>query len=385
MIRYDNGTIKKTEMTKEGFLRADSIVTRTGVFKYINKDGSVRRELRHPNEVFRSDSLKSIELIPITLNHPTEGLVNNDNAKKLSIGTTGENVRPHGDNVLSTLVITHKDGITAVKNGKQELSLGYELDLVPETGTFNGERYDYRQTNIRYNHLAIVDSARAGSVAKIHLDEDDAVQHNADDSKHDLNDHNSKHQPSQGDKTMEKIIINGIAYDAAPEVKNFLEAESSRADKAESGLNTVKEEKTALQANFDTLTDEKKKLEDVNLDALILKGVEARSKLIESATPHLDEDTLKKVSDMSNTDVMEAVVKAKFPKANLDSEQENYSIYLGARFDAAIEAGVDSDDKTIADQKKDMHKDSNDKDVHSDSEDPREKYISGMTDAWKNK
>ena len=40
---------------------------------------------------------------------------------------------------------------------------------------YNGEPFDFRQTNIRYNHLAIVDEARAGPEARIVLDGEDAV------------------------------------------------------------------------------------------------------------------------------------------------------------------------------------------------------------------
>ena len=43
------------------------------------------------------------------------------------------------------------------------MSLGYNLDLIEEPGEWNGEKYDAIQTNIRINHLAIVDKARAGS------------------------------------------------------------------------------------------------------------------------------------------------------------------------------------------------------------------------------
>lgn len=46
----------------------------------------------------------------------------------------------------------------AVAQGKRQLSLGYDADLVPHS------EYDYEQINIEPHHLAIVDRARCGSM-----------------------------------------------------------------------------------------------------------------------------------------------------------------------------------------------------------------------------
>jgi len=432
VLRFDVGEIGKTEITKEGFLRADSIVTRVGVFKYVNNDGTIRRELRHPTDVLRLDSLKTLEMVPITLEHPKDGLVNQDNAKQVSVGTTGENVRPIGNNIVSTLTITHKDAINKIKAGRQELSCGYELNLLEEVGTFEGERYDFRQTDIRYNHIAIVGSARAGSNARISLDSDDAVQeikHTDEDDEtgptisdfdfipndshtHILSDLDSngngrtssnefKPVPEKGfsggilhfhevvnNKIMDsfghthsfpkintdsnnkpqeikmvKITIDGIDYDAAPEVKNALTKSTARADEAEAKVTKLTEDNTKAKANFDEATEKVKKLEGRNLDEEIKVGIEKRSALIESARVHLDEETLKKISELTDTQIKEAVVKSKFSEVNLDSKQDNYAVYLQARFDSVIEGGhKPEDDKkklsSISGQRQQMNADS---------------------------
>ena len=62
------------EKTAEGFLVARAPVTSIGVFSYRNPDGSERRELRLPEEVFNSDSLASLRLKPLTLLHPEEAV-----------------------------------------------------------------------------------------------------------------------------------------------------------------------------------------------------------------------------------------------------------------------------------------------------------------------
>lgn len=49
-----------------------------------------------------------------------------------------------------------------IKAGKRELSCGYRCIYVKKSGTFKGQAYDYVQTTIRGNHLALVDAGRMG-------------------------------------------------------------------------------------------------------------------------------------------------------------------------------------------------------------------------------
>lgn len=175
ILRYDQGEVGNVEITDEGFLKATPIVTRLGVLIYKNPDGTLRRELRHPNDILRSDSLDTMKMIPITNDHPAERTVDNRTAKQFQVGYTGENVHPDGLFIKVPIVITDSVAVVDVQNGKDNLSLGYKVDLVKENGEYDGHRYDFRQTNVRYNHLAIVNSARAGSEVRINMDSEDAI------------------------------------------------------------------------------------------------------------------------------------------------------------------------------------------------------------------
>ena len=67
VARYDQGEIKAcADFTNEGFLKCDAIVTRTGVFFYKNPDGTIRKELRHPDDVLQEESLQTMKMIPLT-------------------------------------------------------------------------------------------------------------------------------------------------------------------------------------------------------------------------------------------------------------------------------------------------------------------------------
>jgi hypothetical protein len=75
-----------------------------------------------------------------------------------------------GDHVAGRMVVHDEPTIAAMKAGKRQVSCGYECDLVEEPGVApDGQRFDAYQTNIVYNHVAIVDVGRAGT-ARVRMD-----------------------------------------------------------------------------------------------------------------------------------------------------------------------------------------------------------------------
>ena len=52
VIRLDSLPIEQTCYTEEGYLKDRPILTSCGIFEYKNPDGSIRRELRLPEDVF---------------------------------------------------------------------------------------------------------------------------------------------------------------------------------------------------------------------------------------------------------------------------------------------------------------------------------------------
>jgi len=416
--RYDKGEIRNAYFTPEGFLRVDAIVTRTGVFYYRNDDGSLRRELRHPDDILKQDSLKSIEMIPVTLMHPSDKEVNSKNAALLKKGFTGQDVRPDGKFIKTSFIVTDEDAIEAVLGNVRELSLGYSLELVEEAGEYGGERYDYRQTNVRYNHLAIVPSARAGSEASIKLDSNDAFQcmsaanstcaGNCDSCNHcacsrytierDSKDNSKLHirtqntdtniKPNKKEKIMPKVRIDGIEYDASQEVINRLERETQRADKAESSVSELQTNNSTLQANLDTANEEIKTLKAHDSSEEIKKAVDARIALVTVAKDHLDEEVIKNLDTMTDSEIKVAVIKAHSPEANLDGKDE---VYIQARYDGAIEMGTKKDTKSdsndgISSQRKAIKDPSKNADSNTvNQEKSRKDMVDAMKDAWKNK
>lgn len=164
VIRLDS---EKAHYLSEGYLEDKPILTRVGIFEYTNDDGSIRRELRLPEEVFAEESLKSYKGKPIIVTHDA-GLVTKTNVRENQIGTILTEGYKDGENVRAEIVIHDTD---AMKDcGFKELSLGYSLDLDETPGEWNGQPYDAIQRNIIINHLALVQEARAGDNARLNID-----------------------------------------------------------------------------------------------------------------------------------------------------------------------------------------------------------------------
>jgi hypothetical protein len=374
-IRFDatEFTIQETE---EGFLKGVAKVTRTGIFKYVNPDGTTRRELRHPDDVFNYDSLQSMKMIPITDLHPAEGVVNIDNAKQLAVGFTGENIQHDGVFISLPISITTKQGVEAVKvKNRKQLSLGYNLDLERTPGTFNGDDYDCRQRNIRYNHLALVTKGRAGENVRINIDS--LIEVDEDTTDKTIN-------KSKG-VTMPKIRLDGIEYEASQEVINALEKVNAEVVTLRAGLvekdnsiSKMRADADTMKANLDKAVNEVKEL-----PAVISKAVKERIALEIIALDSLPEEKTKEISKLTDVDIRKLVILEKFPEAKLDGENE---VYIRARFDAACEVKKveDNDGSGMKHQKsKILNKDNKDTVINLDE--ARAKSIEDLKNAYKAK
>ncbi len=164
--RFDSIPLSDTYFTPEGYLIDNPILTRVGIFEYHNPDGTIRRELRLPEEVFAAESLASYKGKPIILTHEA-GLVNTDNVQQEHIGTVLSEGVQDGENVRAQIVIHDAESLSS---GLRELSLGYTQTPEETPGIWNGQRYDAIQRDIRINHLALVQKARAGEQARLNID-----------------------------------------------------------------------------------------------------------------------------------------------------------------------------------------------------------------------
>lgn len=316
-LRFDRNPLPKVSKTKEGYIKGMAIVTRTGIFKYVDSQGNIRLELRHPDQVLEAESLKSLKQIPITVEHPTV-LVDATNAKNLSVGLTGETVTVDGENIKTTVTITALDGINAVDNGKEELSLGYTLDLEEEEGVYNGQLYTHRQKNIRYNHLAIVERGRAGANARLNFDSFECGM---------IVDENI----TQERENMVKINIDNVDVEVDEAVKKAYDSLNARLDSATAETETLK-------AKLDETEEQLKKAKEINSDSLISAKAKDRVELIAKASKIVNADSL---YDLSDRDIKLSVIKSRYDSLDLADKSDDY---VSARFDAICEALTNNDE-----------------------------------------
>lgn len=238
MIRLDYQPLERSGVTRldSGGLRIPATLTRTGIFRYTNPDGSERLEFRPPEEVLSMRVMDQARGVPLTLDHPVERRVDPETFTKLAIGHVGDDVRPHEDGarMAATVYVTRADAVDAVTRGTiGELSLGYRVDFDPTPGEHEGQAYHGVQRNLQINHVALVRRGRAGRDVGLRLD-------------------------SEGDQIPErlepvtKIRIGGKEYEAgSPEAQAAIDALALRADSAETEARKVRV--GALRARLDSL------------------------------------------------------------------------------------------------------------------------------------
>ena len=319
----------------DGFLRDSPIVARTGIYIYQQPDGTIRREYRPPEEVFDTDSEASFVGKPIVVGHPGSGIVNSDTAQDLAIGTILSSGYPKDETNIACDIVIHNPSAIGEKRG---LSLGYRVDIEETSGTTpDGQQYDAIQRNIRINHLAVVDRARAGAKARLNLDGDEIIE---------------------GVETKMKIKIDSVDFEVDEKIANYVNSlqnkeENARVklDTANTELKTVKEQNTtlkadadALKAKADAMTAERDALK-AKVDAADAEKEKAVKEAVEAVKADMQEraeleETAKiakveKTDGLTNAELKAGIVKAAFgEKFKLDGASD---AYLDGAYSAAKE------------------------------------------------
>lgn len=325
----DAVSVSGTRRTADGYLVATARCVRTGIQLYRGDevgrpDLDIVRVYRDEAEVFAQDSLQGFSHAPVTNDHPKEA-VTADNWKKLSVGEVSTAAKRDGDWVMLPLILKDAAAIGSVEAGKRELSAGYscELDWTPGI-TADGQAYDAQQKNIKINHLALVDRARAGSEARIG---DGAGKWGASPV---INPADRK-EPDMPDN-LRKVMVDGLQVettDAGQQAITKLLADRDAARK-ETADAKVEHDK-ALAAKDADLAKKDAEIEDLKkkvLDGEALDAaVQARAALIDKAKRVAPKVETAKLSD---SEIRKAVVAA---VRGEDAVKDKSDAYIDAAFD----------------------------------------------------
>lgn len=317
--RYDAHGFKNFRKDSRGFLRIPAAPTRAGIFIYKRADGSTVRELRPESEVFKADSLASLEMAPVTVRHP-EGAVTPENIKDLGIGRMfGE---PHRDglHVATVTAIEDAAAIARVESGEdRELSCGYECDVTETPGTWQGQRYDAVQSNIVYNHVGLGPAGwgRGGKSVALRIDSADAILVS---------------EP-QDKINMAKLHLDGVEFEAPDQTVSAFKREIERKD-GETKVQTDRADKAEAERDAGVKDLEKAQDPKARQDA-----VSARVKLQLDACKVLGKDI--KLDGMSDDEIRGAVVAKAEPELKLDGKS---GAYIEALYDRAVAGAAERND-----------------------------------------
>lgn len=332
--RFDIFTAKAVRRKdNNGFLIVNATPTRSGIFTYYESDrkgGFTKvRELRHPDEVFRQETLDSMNGILYTVQKNHTSLINPNDARNKAYGFTLADARRVDNHSAVSIKVIDGPEIEAIETAEEngnslELSNGYTCDVIKEPGEFEGEKYDARQVKILYNHIARVDSARGGKSCRIRLDSNvigavSGVEADRIDSEDVSVKPNGESIMKMIQRELPKVVVGDFRLDADevefPDeykgvVDQFKKREKSLINELEGvteKLDKADEAVTEHKAKFDVMEKESKELKAAN-EASIPRSdlkihIKERSKYLNYATQY----KLDGAEDMENDDIIKGI------------------------------------------------------------------------------
>lgn len=313
-------------------------ISKEGVFPYL---GHTISEDCEPNKIYKVyRPAKTLQESVDSWDNPPKPFI--DDHEMLGEGFTAIDERPvQGiiynpvceDGVLYADIAVYSEDLKHnIENGKKELSLGYFCKYKKERGVFKGEVYDYVQTDMVGNHIALVDAGRCGSDVKVF------------DRK----------------CTMDSMPVNGsFKMDESTGLKKTNESGKIEiTEQKESGMSYVSIEavRSALTEAFtygDGEVDPKVKL--------VVELLEAKAKPMAADEDNTDKDDEKKSEDKDDTEEKET--EDKCGKDSDDDEKEDKKAEDALdKLMAVVKDMADDIKKLVADKEDDKEKETEDED-----------------------
>lgn len=272
------------EITSAGALRCRARVLAVGVMEYGDTelgdmaDGSGSGGMLVAlDSLSEPRSLRSLEGVPVVIDQ--HSWIDDAQAQgPLTVGYVAGAPVVESPYLLADLVITDRAAIDKIKTRQvAEVSTGYEADSVPEQGEYDGQPYVGRQTQIRYNHVALLPAGagRGGHDVRIlnskHLQPKQQEAAMADPIRVRLRNGKTIHVLNEGDaSTVEDVDQRAQTADA----------EASRLEGLIAELETLKTAKGELDANYTRVTGELQSIKEQLEAALAPEAVESAAQEI---------------------------------------------------------------------------------------------------------
>lgn len=147
----------------------DNKIAKAGVFEYLGKEISDELQDSEIYKVYRpwaelEKTAKDFEGMPVKFGHEWVQPEKRD----IKIGAVSGEVKLEEPYLIADIKIYDKDAIEEITaKGIVDLSPGYKAYYKKEAGEYNGEKYEFKQEDIKYNHLAVVENGRSGKEVRI--------------------------------------------------------------------------------------------------------------------------------------------------------------------------------------------------------------------------
>lgn len=292
---------------------------------------------------------------PVTDGHP-DGLVTKNNSQELLKGMTASNAHIEGDMLYNDITITDAALIDKVRNnGKRELSIGFETEVVPQSGELNGVHYDSVQKNIKINHVAVVERGRAGHEVRLLGDAAIAVEENKgasmETTKVRLGDSDINVAVSDAEKVTKLDAENSEKSKRIDSLKGQIKELQDKLEEEEGKAKSAQDKADAALKENDSL---KSKYEGDSFDEKVQKAMEARMDLIDTVRPYLGDSY-----DFKGKGEKALKVDAIKKKRGVDLSDKPLSFingYFGSLEDSAdkpVVAGIGSGSSEVANDSED--------------------------------
>lgn len=342
LTRYDTAPINRiTQDAQTGFVHITNVpIACVGVFPYMKADNSVEMEAKLPTELLSEGTVSSANSKPITDNHPDE-LVTQVNARNYMKGFTATNAHVENDKLKVDMTITDKSLIDEINKGKQELSIGFETEVVPKKGEYKGVAYDSVQRNIRINHVAVVEQGRAGHSVRLLGDSAEMVEQDAhetkgkrmDTTKVRLDGADVTVATADADKIIKLDADNADKAKKIAELEALIEEKKKELDELKGKSEEEKKNADEAQAKADAAEKELDSLKKEYSGDAMQKAVNDRLNLVGKVKPYLGDsyDFNGKTDKQLKLDTITAL------DSSIDLKDKSDD-YINAYFDAALQA-----------------------------------------------
>ncbi len=367
--RFDvGGRLDRAKRTSIGGAYINARVSRIGVLRYHLPDGTVRRELRHPDEVFKADSLATLDSVPVIDIRDHTAILTPADYKRASVGHV-KSVTFDAKYIECELVVQDEATLDAIDLGERaEISCGYVCKHDWTPGTFDGEPYDLIQRDIKYNHVALCppNRGRAGPDVGLRLDNQTDARWGVASITH-------------GDTIMKIVKIDGTDFEYGTDahiakldsvsVASVTKAKTDAEAAAQVKLDAIAAEKTAetkradeAQAKLDstTVAFETFKADAAKAKALFGQEEEEKAKAArasiksklrliaqvarffgsdEEEEDGKEDEKMDALLDKSDRDLMLSVIAKAQPKFDATDKSDDY---VRCRFDSTLEQAKDA-------------------------------------------